>query len=107
MLTQKYYAEDALFQTSKAAVPHKAILLQLLAVYAGSILTFQLQLLHQTAIASSTITTCLAWLLLLLVDKNNRTLILAVYCGSFAGMSAYCLGADCTDSMASIYGQAA
>jgi hypothetical protein len=107
MFTQKYYADDALFQTSKAAVPHKTILLQLLAVYVGSILTFQLQLLHQTAIASSPITTCLAWLFLLLVDKNNRALILAVYCGSFAGMSAYCLGADCTDSMASMYGHAA
>ena len=107
MFTQKYYADDDLFQTSKAAVPYKTILLQLLAVYVGAILTFQLQLLHQTAIASSTITTCLAWLLLLLVDKNNRALILAVYCGSFAGMSAFCLGADCTDSMASIYWQAA
>jgi hypothetical protein len=107
MFTPKYYTEDVLFQTSKAAVPHKAILLQLLAVYVGAILTFQLQLLHQTAIASSTITTCSAWLLLLLVDKNNRALILAVYCGSFAGMSAFCLGADCTSSMASIYWQAA
>ena len=107
MFTPKYYTQDVLFQTSKEAIPHKAILLQLLAVYVGAILTFQLQLLHQTAIASSTITTCLAWLLLLLVDKNNRTLILAVYCGSFAGMSAFCLGANCTNSMASIYWQAA
>jgi hypothetical protein len=107
MFTQKYYAEEDIFQTSKAVIPHKAILLQLLAVYVGAIVTFQLQLLHQTAIASSTITTCLAWLLLLLVDKNNRALILAVYCGSFAGMSAFCLGADCTDSMASIYWHAA
>ncbi len=107
MLTQKYYTEDVLFQTRKEAIPHKTVLFQLLAVYAGAILTFQLQLLHQTAIASSTITTCLAWLILLLTDKNNRALILAVYCGSFAGMSAFCLGADCTNSMASIYWQAA
>ena len=107
MFTQKYYANGDLFQTSKSAVPHKTILLQLLAGYVGAILTFQLQLLHQTAIASSAITTCLAWLLLLLGDKNNRALILAVYCGSFAGMSAFCFSADGTDSMASIYCQAA
>ena len=107
MFTQKYYAEDDLFQTRKAAIPQKTILLQLLAASLGAILTFHLQLLHQTAIASSAITTCLAWLLLLRSDKNNRALILAVYCGSFAGMSAFCLGADCTDSMASIYGKAA
>jgi hypothetical protein len=107
MFTQKYYADDDLCQTSKAAIPHKTVLLQLLAGYVGAIITFQLQLLHQTAIASSAITTCFAWLLLLLVDKNNRTLILPVYCGSFAGMSAFCLSAECTDSMASIYCQAA
>jgi hypothetical protein len=105
MLIQKYSADNVYCQTRKTSVSYRNILLQFFAAYAGAILTFHLQLLHQTAIASSAITTCLIWLLLLPAHKDKRYLILAVYCGSFAGMSSFCY--DCTQSKASIYYQIA
>lgn len=107
MVAQNYYADEVFFQSSKTAAPNENILLQFFASYTGAILTFHLQLLHQTAIASSAITTCLIWLLLLLAHKNKRYLILSVYCGSFTGMSMFCYGGACTGSMVSIYCEAA
>ena len=101
MLIQKYYADDVFLQARKTSVSYRDILLQFFAAYAGAILTFHLQLLHETAVASSAITTCVIWLLLLPTHKDKRSLILAVYCGSFGGMSIFCY--DCTQSISSIY----
>lgn len=107
METQRYYVQGELFRPSETDINHNNTLYQLSASYAGALLTFHLQLLHQTAVASSAITTCLAWLLLLPLNQNKRSLILAVYCGTFAGMSMFCCSPDYTQSIASLSCQTA
>ncbi len=106
MTTQRYYVQGELFRPSETDVNHNNTLYQLAASYAGALLTFHFQLLHQTAVTSSAITTCLAWLLLLAANQNKRSLILAVYCGTFAGMSMFCCSPD-NQSIASISCQTA
>lgn len=107
METQRYYGQGELFRPRETDINHNNNLYQLSASYAGALLTFHLQLLHQTAVTSSAITTCLAWLLLLSVNQNKRSLILAVYCGTFAGMSMFCCSPDYPQSIASLSCQTA
>ena len=82
-------------------------MLQLLASYAGAVFTFYFQLLDQTPVAASALTTGVAWLFLLAFHEKRRSLILAVYCGSFAGMSMLCASADATEASGLVFRQAA
>ncbi len=81
MLTRKYYADDVCLQEGKTYITSKDIFFQFFAAYSGAIFTLHLQLLLQTPVASSAITTCVIWLLLLPTHKDRRFLILAAYCG--------------------------
>ena len=103
MLSQGNYSKEMVFPKRETAVPKR--IFQLLASYAGAVLTFHFQLLVQTPVASSALTTGVAWLLLLALHENRRSLISAVYCGSFAGMSM--LSASSAEAAGVLFKQAA
>ena len=105
MLSQGNYSKEMVFPKRETAVPKRSIIFQLLASYAGAVLTFHFQLLVQTPVASSALTTGVAWLLLLALHENRRSLISAVYCGSFAGMSM--LSASSAEAAGVLFQQAA
>jgi hypothetical protein len=67
----------------------KEIILDFLGAFVGSILTFQFRLHGLESVAASALTTCLAWLFFFVYPHEKRYQIAsAVYCGSFAGMTA-------------------
>jgi len=105
MFSQKNYSEEIILLQRKTYIPKRSIFIQLLASYAGAVITFQFQLLDQTPVVSSALTTGIAWLFLLALHENRRSLILAVYCGSFAGMSI--LSASSAEAAGVVFRQAA
>jgi len=107
MFSQRNYSEEITIPKVKTAVPKRSIILQFLASYAGAVLTFHFQLLDQTPVAASALTTGVAWLFLLALHEKRRSLILAVYCGSFAGMSMLCASADAAEASGLVFRQAA